>query len=882
MEGSSFPQEIPRYGFYLSHLLEEYKENQKNLEVQLKNLSTQCREKDEDLKNVKDKLAGHIRFNTLLQSEKVCLEETVEQLREEVKSCDHLLQSCDSVLREKDREIRELLVAKYDLERRVAEYEFKEKELQGMVSGFQDDIGDLASERKKLRKCVKKARRFQSPSQQVKVPEQINEVNEEREVELEVKVPEPIKKVNEEREIELQAKAELLNAIREIAFKISKSPQKTINPGLKVDQADEGASVEGQQKQSTGDDAKEGYKAFFVRESDLFTMDNSLIEKKTSECSLNYDSFFNYSYDVCGSGLEDERQLSARKDRGEDQRLEGISFPSQRLIIEARDIGRKRLKNTWHLTREKPKINNTEVRFMKDSDGQEMKVSGVLCRSSHHGDLPSLDKSDDKGEEVEDEVTLSCHNLYSDVMNELGCKNAAAAMPIVTATTATEDAPEAPSSGTYDRDCVSLEDISSGYSDDLLKSEEWRASGDSLPSSGGSSCVDFLDDDANINMQHVANKTTASRKIVNPVEGEEDSEDISDNEDYDSKFFKMQKHLSSNNSNESEYGKGNNAQTVESHRFPDSFSIAKGTKPNQVDESTDPKHVGESSDDLLSWESPQRLGEMKNDDMSSSHRIIPLSGDELQEDDLDFCVADEDYDTKDRDKEISDASLDYNEDPTVPWDERVRVNQDTGRSPITNRIFQGEQQFEISSGQRKSPNPTKIKKDVTNRYMKGSGLDPEVAERKIPQRITFGRKDMERRVANYQEKTLEDPFSIRHSKHARYRTPENRDDLHLEGIHDVNGTNSDGSVGSCDSYGEASPAEGLILRKQVMEHYATRANDRAWHYVYMKQEGSRLMFYKDRMGRDLDAHIEEPLVLSNAIISVAKDYSRRKHVFRVQ
>ncbi|XP_030855131.1 uncharacterized protein LOC100893159 [Strongylocentrotus purpuratus] len=896
----SYPQatEIPRYGFYLSHLLEEYKENQKNLEVQLKNLSAQCREKDEDLKGVKDKLGGHIRLNTLLQSEKVCLEETVEQLREELKSCDHLIQSCDSVLKEKDREIRRLQEAKYELERRVAEFEYREKELQGMVCGFQDDIGDLASERKKLCKCVKKASKHQSPRQQVKVPQ-------------------PTKKATDERGVELQAKAELLNAIREIAFKFSTSPSKSTYPQLKGDKADREQSLKGQpKKQTTGDDdkEKESCTARSVKEPIPLTRENSLIVKKTSACSISQESVS--TYDTLNSELEDESLPSAREEKGESQRHE--SFQHERSTCtdlnsdghpptgKVRELERrKKLEKTVYMYMESKDVKTRNMKKMsiRDLDGQEVKASGVFHRSSHHGDLTVLGGLEDDDEEKEkDEVISSCHNLYSDVMNELSCKNAAAKM--TTATTATEGAPAEACTGTDGKDCNSLEDASSNDRDDQLKPTDWRASLDSPPTSLDSSSDDFLDTvtKSGANMQPAAKKTTGSRKVIASMEEEENYEDTSDDDDYDLKFYKNQDHLSSNNSNDSDNVKGSNAQTVEPRKLPDSFATVKGTKQDQVDETTDLELGSENIDDLLSWESPQRVEEMRKGDVSRSHRISPNHcGDDLQEDDLEFCVTDEEYDVGEQDGKCQNRGeetvplLDYHEEPTFPWNERdfdlydeymhqKKVKQVTEGLQIRNNIFQSGRHSR-STGQRQSPNSVRIKKEIANRFMKHSNLDPVDSGRQTRHPIATGRKDMDNGVISSGGKTLKDssgPFSVRHSPHGRYSSLEDSDDLHLEDIHDLSKTGSEESESSCDSSREASPAEGLILRKQVMENYATRANDRAWHYVYMKQDGPRLMFYKDRMGKELGAHIEEPLVLTNAIISVAKDYFIRKHAFRVQ
>ncbi|XP_038075454.1 uncharacterized protein LOC119743154 [Patiria miniata] len=88
--------------------------------------------------------------------------------------------------------------------------------------------------------------------------------------------------------------------------------------------------------------------------------------------------------------------------------------------------------------------------------------------------------------------------------------------------------------------------------------------------------------------------------------------------------------------------------------------------------------------------------------------------------------------------------------------------------------------------------------------------------------------------------------------------------------------------GECVKYGVN--AEGLLLRKQEQENYAMRSRDRCWHYVYVVQNSTVLMFYETRehKRRGKTLHDESPIDLIDALVTVAVEYTRRKHVFRVQ
>ncbi|XP_077989478.1 uncharacterized protein LOC144443802 [Glandiceps talaboti] len=78
-------------------------------------------------------------------------------------------------------------------------------------------------------------------------------------------------------------------------------------------------------------------------------------------------------------------------------------------------------------------------------------------------------------------------------------------------------------------------------------------------------------------------------------------------------------------------------------------------------------------------------------------------------------------------------------------------------------------------------------------------------------------------------------------------------------------------------------AEGVLLRKQEMESYIIRAKNRGWQSLYVVQRGNLLMFYEDQyfmyQGIPFD---DSPLNLTHAQITVATDYTKKKHVFRAR
>ncbi|KAH9633631.1 hypothetical protein HF086_014599 [Spodoptera exigua] len=90
----------------------------------------------------------------------------------------------------------------------------------------------------------------------------------------------------------------------------------------------------------------------------------------------------------------------------------------------------------------------------------------------------------------------------------------------------------------------------------------------------------------------------------------------------------------------------------------------------------------------------------------------------------------------------------------------------------------------------------------------------------------------------------------------------------------------------------ASPAsedegvEGTLVRKHEWESAAKRASNRSWDKVYVVAKDGRMAFYKDQKAYKAspDAHWrgEAPLDLNGAVVEVAANYTKKKHVFRLR
>nr|1WJM_A Chain A, beta-spectrin III [Homo sapiens] len=87
--------------------------------------------------------------------------------------------------------------------------------------------------------------------------------------------------------------------------------------------------------------------------------------------------------------------------------------------------------------------------------------------------------------------------------------------------------------------------------------------------------------------------------------------------------------------------------------------------------------------------------------------------------------------------------------------------------------------------------------------------------------------------------------------------------------------------GSSGSSGEQ--MEGMLCRKQEMEAFGKKAANRSWQNVYCVLRRGSLGFYKDAKAASAGVpyHGEVPVSLARAQGSVAFDYRKRKHVFKL-
>uniref|UniRef100_A0A8C0LCD2 Spectrin beta chain n=1 Tax=Canis lupus dingo TaxID=286419 RepID=A0A8C0LCD2_CANLU len=77
--------------------------------------------------------------------------------------------------------------------------------------------------------------------------------------------------------------------------------------------------------------------------------------------------------------------------------------------------------------------------------------------------------------------------------------------------------------------------------------------------------------------------------------------------------------------------------------------------------------------------------------------------------------------------------------------------------------------------------------------------------------------------------------------------------------------------------------EGMLCRKQEMEAFGKKAANRSWQNVYCVLRRGSLGFYKDSKAASMGVpyHGEVPVSLARAQGSVAFDYRKRKHVFKL-
>lgn len=80
--------------------------------------------------------------------------------------------------------------------------------------------------------------------------------------------------------------------------------------------------------------------------------------------------------------------------------------------------------------------------------------------------------------------------------------------------------------------------------------------------------------------------------------------------------------------------------------------------------------------------------------------------------------------------------------------------------------------------------------------------------------------------------------------------------------------------------------EGNLIRKHEWENTTMKATNRSWDKVYALLRGTQLSFYKDnktaKSTPDQRFKGETPLSIHKATASVAQDYKKKKHVFRLK
>ncbi|KAI5643315.1 spectrin repeat domain-containing protein [Phthorimaea operculella] len=99
------------------------------------------------------------------------------------------------------------------------------------------------------------------------------------------------------------------------------------------------------------------------------------------------------------------------------------------------------------------------------------------------------------------------------------------------------------------------------------------------------------------------------------------------------------------------------------------------------------------------------------------------------------------------------------------------------------------------------------------------------------------------------------------------------------------GHHSDDEEGASPA-GDDEGVEGTLTRKHEWESAAKRASNRSWDKVYVVAKDGRMSFYKDQKSYKSapDAYFkgEPPLDLNGAVVEVAANYTKKKHVFRVR
>merc|ERR1712176_782476 len=135
---------------------------------------------------------------------------------------------------------------------------------------------------------------------------------------------------------------------------------------------------------------------------------------------------------------------------------------------------------------------------------------------------------------------------------------------------------------------------------------------------------------------------------------------------------------------------------------------------------------------------------------------------------------------------------------------------------------------------------------------------------------TFELKDMKRRQ---DEDQMRQDLIEKQKEQARRRS-QDQPDTRSEGGSIKGEKHADGEL------------EGMLVRKHEWESTTKKASNRSWEKLCVVLKGTQIVFYKDqktyRSKPEDTFRGELPVDLSNAEATVATDYTKKKHVFRLK
>ncbi|KAK0158327.1 hypothetical protein PV328_009343 [Microctonus aethiopoides] len=156
---------------------------------------------------------------------------------------------------------------------------------------------------------------------------------------------------------------------------------------------------------------------------------------------------------------------------------------------------------------------------------------------------------------------------------------------------------------------------------------------------------------------------------------------------------------------------------------------------------------------------------------------------------------------------------------------------------------------------------------------------------------TFELRELERREQERkeEEKRKEEAAAAEAARLAK-ATPVTSPDEPTSERAEADGVTSGDRAGGDDDHEQRSPSddefEGTLVRKHEWESTTKKATNRSWDKLYMVVRGQNLVAYKDQKSYksavDQTYKGEPSLDLRGASISVANDYTKKKHVFRVK